>query len=102
MNMKNLLNYFNFGKNSEDDSNQASAMSAKERLRIIISHERQERDQPDFMRALQNELLEVIGKYFTLTEENKEQIKVQLDKTNNSAMLELNITLPDPQPAEAS
>ena len=71
----------------------ASASVAKERLQIIISHERAQRSTPDYLPKLQEEILEVIAKYVPI---NREQVVVNLDRLNdNSAVLELNITMPE-------
>jgi cell division topological specificity factor len=70
-----------------------SASVAKERLQIIISHERAQRSTPDYLPKLQEEILEVIAKYVPI---NREQVVVNLDRLNdNSAVLELNITMPE-------
>ena len=70
-----------------------SASIAKERLQIIISHERAQRSTPDYLPKLQEEILAVISKYVPIS---REQVVVNLDRmTDNSAVLELNITMPD-------
>lgn len=77
----------------------ASANVAKERLQIIISHERAQRSTPDYLPKLQEEILEVISKYLPIT---KDQVMVNLDRMNdNSAVLELNITMPEEALAQA-
>ena len=40
-----------------------TASVAKERLQIIVAHERGQRDEPDYLPALQKELVDVIRKY---------------------------------------
>jgi cell division topological specificity factor len=72
-----------------------SASIAKERLQIIISHERaqQKRNTPDYLPKLQQEILEVISKYINI---NKEQVVVQLERIGDNAVLELNVTIPEP------
>lgn len=77
--------------------NESAASIAKERLQIIISHERaqQKRNNPDYLPKLQQELLEVISKYINV---NKEQVIVQLDRIGDHAVLELNVTIPDATP----
>ena len=73
-------------------SNQ-SASVAKERLQIIISHERAQRSTPDYLPKLQEEILAVISKYVPI---DPSQVMVNLDRKNdNSAVLELNITMPE-------
>lgn len=69
--------------------NQPSASIAKERLQIIVAHERGGRT--DFLLPLQKELLAVIAKYFPIDED---QVKVELERSGDCSILELNITLP--------
>ena len=40
-----------------------SAVIARERLKIVLAHERASREAPDFLPVLQKELLDVIGRY---------------------------------------
>ena len=75
------------------------ATVAKERLQIIISHERQKQTTPDYLPQLQQEILDVIAKYISI---DKEQVKVQVDKMGDHAVLELNVTMPDPLLEEES
>ncbi|MCH9763538.1 MAG: cell division topological specificity factor MinE [Gammaproteobacteria bacterium] len=73
--------------------NNQSASVAKERLQIIISHERAQRSTPDYLPKLQEEILAVISKYVPI---DPSQVMVNLDRQNdNSAVLELNITMPE-------
>ena len=75
--------------------NNSTASVAKERLQIIISHERTERNkgyQPDYLPKLQEEILAVIAKYIPI---NRDQVSVNLERTGDSAVLELNFTMPD-------
>lgn len=70
-----------------------SANIAKERLQIIISHERISRGANNLdLPQLKQELLEVIAKYINIDEK---QISVQLEREDNCSVLELNITLPN-------
>jgi len=71
---------------------QSTAKVAKERLQIIIAHERVERDKPDYMNQLQQDLLDVIAKYVSI---DREDIKVDLQRKEGCSILELNITLPN-------
>src|SRR5258708_39608675 len=48
---------------------EASAGIAKERLQIVLSHERASRDAPSFLPALQRDLLAVVGKYVAVKED---------------------------------
>ncbi len=69
-----------------------TASIAKDRLQIIISHERTKRNSPDYLPKLQEEILEVIAKYVKV---DKKQVKVQIDKIGENAVLELNVTMPE-------
>ncbi len=69
-----------------------TASIAKERLQIIVAHERGQRDEPDYLPALQKELVEVIRKYVNI---EHEQVQVALENQGSCSILELNITLPD-------
>ncbi len=69
-----------------------TAALAKERLQIIVSHERTTRNGPDYLPMLQRELIEVIAKYVDI---DQDQVKVELERSGNCSILELNITLPD-------
>ena len=71
-----------------------TASVAKERLQIILAHERSGRgaSRPDYLPALQRELLAVNSKYVA----NKpEDIKVHLERQDNHEVLEVKIELPD-------
>lgn len=70
----------------------STAKVAKERLQIIISHERSQRHTPDYLPKLQEEILAVIAKYVNI---NKDQVSVHLERIGDSAVLELNVTMPD-------
>lgn len=69
-----------------------SASIAKERLQIIVSHERAARNGPDYLPLLREEIIKVISKYVAI---DQNQVKVELERSGNCSILELNITLPD-------
>ena len=80
-----LLDYFRATKPK-------SATIAKERLQILVAHERSERNRPSYLPQLQKELLEVIRKYVHV---DQEDISVKFEQDENQETLELNIVLPD-------
>lgn len=81
-----LLDYFRSSRTS-------SASVAKERLQILVSHERNERiRRPEYLGDLQKELLEVIRKYVNI---DQDAITVSMEQDENREVLELNIVLPD-------
>lgn len=69
-----------------------TATVARERLQIILAHERAGRTGPDYLPQLQKELVEVISKYVAV---NPDDIKVQLDRKDELEVLEVNIVLPE-------
>ena len=72
---------------------QKSATVAKERLQIILAHERGSRGvSPDYLPALQRELLAVVTKYVDI---HPNDVKVHLERHDNLEVLEVKIELPD-------
>jgi cell division topological specificity factor len=71
-----------------------TATVAKERLQIILAHERSGRNnhEPDYLPALQRDLIAVIAKYINI---NTEDIKLNLERQENLDVLEVKIELPD-------
>lgn len=83
-----IFNYFI----RKDKKNTASV--AKERLQIIVAHERNKRTQPDYLPKMQKEILAVIQKYVQI---DLQDVNVSVDNNASSdcSVLELNITLPE-------
>lgn len=75
-------------------SRKNTASIAKERLQIIVAHERRRSPSVDFLPLLQKDLLEVVRKYIHIDED---QIKLSVEKNGDCEVLELNIALSDPQ-----
>lgn len=73
-------------------NNKSSASQAKERLQILIAHERTDRNGPDYLPQMRNELMAVIKKYVPIDDD---QVKVQVENGEGYDVLELNITLPE-------
>ena len=71
---------------------QSSAAVAKERLQIIVAHEKSKRQQPDYLAKMQQEILAVIQKYVDI---NLNDVQVSVDNNDDCSVLELNITLPE-------
>jgi len=76
-----------------------TATIAKDRLRIIVAHERAGRgsNSPDYLPMLQRELLEVIRKYINV---DAEAVKVDLIGDGESKVLDISVALPE-NPAQA-
>ncbi len=82
--MKRLRNFFQ----KESDH---SADVARERLKMMISQDRMQRSQPDFLPRLQNELIEVIKRY---TQSEQSDIHVSYHSLPQRAQIELNVSWP--------
>lgn len=70
----------------------SSASLAKERLQILVAHERAQRNKPDYLPKLQRELLDVVRKYVQVDDD---AITVTMEEDGDREVLELNIVLPD-------
>ena len=69
-----------------------TAAVAKERLQLIIAHERDGASAANFLPQLQRELINVISKYVKV---NPDDIRVSLEKQDRYEVLEVNIVLPE-------
>jgi len=78
-----IFDYFKSKKTS-------SASLAKERLQVIVAHERGQRIQPDYLPRMQQEIIEVIKKYITI---DNDQVKISMENTGSCSILELNVIL---------
>lgn len=83
------MGFFRFFRSNKED---ASAKVAKDRLQVLIAHERTGRDGPDYLPMLKQDILDVIKKYVSVGDE---ALSVQLDSQDDCDVLELNITLPE-------
>ena len=80
-----LLDFFRQRKNS------GSAAIAKERLQILVAHDRRGGG-PSYLPQLQQDLLKVIRKYVAV---DNDAISVNVESNGRQDILELNIILPD-------
>ncbi len=69
-----------------------SAPEAKERLQILLAHERSDLAKPDYLPRPHKELLQVIAKYVEIDEE---KIVVEFETQGSVSTMEVNIELPD-------
>ena len=76
-----------------------TAEQAKERLKIVLAHERSYASAPDYLPRLQNEILQVIARYVEL---EQDKLTVKLENFGSTSRLEVNIDLPKTaQPVKA-
>ncbi len=70
----------------------ASAPVARERLQILLAHERGLRGQPDLLELLRAEILAVVARHVVL---DPEKVIVRMDRGNNVSTLEVDIEVPN-------
>ena len=75
-----------------------SAAIAKERLKIVLAHERAGRSAPDFLPKLQRDLIDVVGRYVDIRDD---MIRVNLGKSGETSLLEINIEIDGAKPKTA-
>jgi len=75
-----------------------SAAIAKERLKIVLAHERAGRGAPDFLPKLQRDLIDVVGRYVDIRDD---MIRVNLGKSGETSLLEINIEIDGAKPKTA-
>lgn len=69
-----------------------TASIAKERLQILVAHDRVNSRAPDYLPQMQKELLAVIRKYISIADD---QVQVNLEQQGSASVLELNVMLPE-------
>ncbi len=69
----------------------ASAPVARERLQILLAHERGLRGQPDLLELLRAEILAVVSRHVVL---DPEKVIVKMNRGNHVSMLEVDIEVP--------
>jgi len=70
-----------------------SASVASERLKILLTHERQLGTQPDLIPILQGEIVKVVMKHVAV---DPDKVQVSIERGDIASMLEINIELPTP------
>lgn len=68
-----------------------SADTAKERLQILLSHERTDRSSPEYLPLLQRDILEVIERYMRVSGDS---VDIKLERGDELSTLEINIEIP--------
>jgi cell division topological specificity factor len=69
-----------------------SAPVARERLQLLLAHERNERSQPDLLGILREEILNVLGKHVTL---DPDKVVIRMDRGKSVSTLEVDIESPN-------
>jgi cell division topological specificity factor len=74
------------------NSHTGSAPVARERLQILLAHERGPRGQPDLLGILREEILAVVSRHVML---NPEKVVVRMDRGESVSTLEVDIEVPN-------
>jgi cell division topological specificity factor len=69
-----------------------SAPVARERLQILLAHERSAHSQPDLLGILREEILVVIGRHVLF---EPEKVRIRLDRGKSKSTLEVDIEIPN-------
>ncbi len=85
------MRLFDFFFPRKPETRSASAAVARERLQIVLAHERAGRDGPDFLPRLQRDLLAVVAKYIPVEED---LLQVKLSRAGMASVLEINVEIP--------
>lgn len=88
------MGIFSFFRSRSSDT---TASVAKDRLQVLIAHERSDRSGPDFLPLLRQDILEVIKKYVDVGDDS---VSVNVEQQDACDVLELNITLPEDEIAK--
>jgi len=78
----NLFNWFSRG----------SAPIARERLQILLAHERNERNQPDLLGVLREEILTVISRHVAF---DPDKVQIKMDRGKSISTLAVDIEIPN-------
>jgi len=71
-----------------------SAEKARERLQLVLTHERLDRWSADYVPVLQKEILAAIAKHIPI---DQDKVAVKLERGADMSTLEVNIELPAPE-----
>jgi len=69
-----------------------SAPVARERLQILLAHERAERGQSDLLSMLREEIMAVITKHVTI---DTDTVQVRMDRGAKVSKLEIDVEIPN-------
>ncbi|GIK99949.1 MAG: cell division topological specificity factor [Alphaproteobacteria bacterium] len=69
-----------------------SAPVARERLQILLAHERRALNQPELVSILREEILAVIGRHVVI---EPDKVQIKMDRGGNVSTLEVEIEIPN-------
>ena len=80
------MNVFNFFRR------RGSAPVARERLQILLAHERKASGQPNLLNILREEILAVVAKHISL---EPDRVHIKMDRGDPVSILEVDIEIPN-------
>ena len=69
-----------------------SAPIARERLQILLAHERNERDHPDLLGVLREEILALISRHVSF---DPDKVQIKMDRGKSVSTLAVDIEIPN-------
>ena len=73
-------------------SRAATAPVARERLQILLAHERGLRGQPDLLELLRSEILAVVSRHVAF---NPEKLRIRMERGDEVSTLEIDVEVPN-------
>ena len=73
-------------------SKKTTAPVARDRLQVLLAHERSVIGKSDLLATLQEEILAVIAKHIAV---DRDKVNVKLDRGKNCSTLEIDIEMPE-------
>lgn len=71
---------------------QRSAPVARERLQVLLAHERMAAGHSDLLNVLREEILAVIAKHIKV---DRDKVQIKLERGGDVATLEIDVEMPD-------
>ena len=69
-----------------------SAPVARERLQVLLAYERKNRNQPDLVAILREEIMVVITKYVQI---GPDDVQIAMDRGDTMSTLEIDVNIPN-------
>ena len=87
----NVLRFFQRRSSAAVSEPRGSAAAARDRLKVLVSHERTAIAQSRLVEVLREEILAVIGKHVAV---ERDKVQVKMDRSDTASTLAIDIELP--------
>ena len=88
------MSWLSFFRGKQDEA-PATAAAAKERLQIVLAHERISRKGEDFLPKLQKEIIDLVARHVAI---DASRVNVSLERGGDLSTLAIAVELPGPEP----